>query len=83
MVRRVSITRDEANDTFAEFPSDPSLTSFDHDDRKFVAVAIAAGTKRRPPILDASDSDYSHYREALERHGVVVEELCPGILKPL
>ena len=63
---------------YREFPEDPALTDFDQDDRKFVAVARAAGTE--PPILNASDTDWWHHREALRDCGVRVEFLCPELM---
>jgi len=30
-----------------------------------------------PPILNAVDSDWWHHQDALARHGVRVEFLCP------
>ena len=62
-----------------EFPDDPSLASFDRDDRKFVAVALASGTN--PPILNASDTDWWQYRKELRSHGVNVVFLCPELMK--
>lgn len=41
---------------FEEFPDDPSLNLFDQDDRKFVAVVRASGT--RPVVVNASDTDW-------------------------
>lgn len=64
---------------FAEFPSDPRLSAFDWDDRKFVAVAIASGSA--PKILNASDTDWRDHRQALERHGVAIEFLCPELMQ--
>ena len=63
---------------FAEFPSDPRLSAFDWDDRKFVAVAIARGSS--PKILNASDTDWRDHRQALERHGVAIEFICPELM---
>ena len=63
---------------YREFPDSPVLANFDQDDRKFVAAARAAGTD--PPILNASDTDWWHYRQALEDHGVRVEDLCPELM---
>ncbi len=63
---------------FEEFPEDPSLGSFDLDDRKFVAVVLASGTS--PNVLNASDTDWWHHRQALERHGIVVVFLCPELM---
>lgn len=74
-VRQVSITP-HATRGYTEFPDDPALAAFDRNDRKFVAVAIAASKRRRPPILNATDSDYAAFRQALARHQVDVEELC-------
>ena len=59
---------------FREFPDDPLLAGFDPSDRKFVAVSVAH--PRRPPILNATDSDWWDYREALARNGVKVDFLC-------
>jgi hypothetical protein len=62
-------------ENYEEFPDDPELASFDPSDRKFVAVALAS--KFRPPVLNATDSDWWNDREALERNGVVIQFLCP------
>ena len=61
---------------FAEFPTDPALTNFDDDDRKFVAVACAH--PGQPPILQAVDSKWRHFLGALTQNGVRVEYLCPA-----
>ncbi len=78
LCRRVTITRrvDDGWRRFAEFPDDDALCGFDVSDQKFVAVALASA--EGPPILNAVDSDWWHYGPALARHGVVVEDLCPG-----
>lgn len=74
----VSITPCEADNPhctdFEEFPDDPDLANFDPSDRKFVAVALAHHDL--PPILNATDSDWWHFRETLASHGIVVEFLC-------
>ena len=64
---------------FAEFPEDPDLASFDNDDRKFVAVALAS--KKSPTVLNATDSDWWHHREALTRNGVRMNFLCEHLMK--
>ena len=64
---------------YREFPDDGELAGFDLADRKFVAVARAAGT--HPPILNASDTDWWNDREALARNGVRVEFLCPELMR--
>ena len=61
------------DDSFVEFPDDDPLANFDHDDRKWVAVAIASGLN--PPIVSATDSDYVEFETALKRH-VRLEILC-------
>ena len=63
---------------FEEFPADPRLSSFDDDDRKFVAVARASGTN--PEVLNASDTDWWQYRQELSEHGVRVVFLCPELM---
>lgn len=63
---------------FEEFPDDPDLASFDWDDRKFVAVAVAS--KSGPRVLNASDTDWRDYREPLRRNGVEVDFLCPELM---
>lgn len=63
---------------FAEFPEDSRLTTFDRSDRKFVAVALAHPEK--PPILNATDTDWWHHRTTLERYGVQIQFLCPDAM---
>lgn len=64
---------------FEELPDDPALATFDPNDQKFLAVSIASGEKA--PILNATDSDWWHHREALGRQGVEVQFLCPDLMK--
>jgi hypothetical protein len=61
-----------------EFPDDPELVRFDRSDRKFVAVALAS--RLDPSVLNATDTDWWHYRECLKRHGVRVVFLCSGLM---
>lgn len=75
--RRVQITP-HAKRGFAEFPADKRLKAFDRDDRKFVAVALAAGDA--PPVLNASDTDWWHARAVLGAHGVTITFLCPELM---
>jgi hypothetical protein len=51
------------------------LADFDAPDRKFVAVAAAHAD--RPPILQAADSKWLDWQDALKEHGITVELLCP------
>ena len=62
-------------DDFTEFPCDPALNTFDRNDRKYVAVALAS--PRHPEVLNAVDTDWWNHREALLRHGVRLRFLCP------
>lgn len=64
-------------DNFQEFPNDPRLGGFDRSDRKFVAVALGSG--RQPGILNATDSDWWNFREALEANGLHIAFLCPAL----
>lgn len=75
--RQVPITPDSVRG-FAEFPGSWDLRDFDRDDRVFVAVAIASGVG--PPVVNASDTDWWNHREALARHGVRIEFLCPELM---
>ena len=75
--RMIPVTPHEDRE-FKEFPNDPSLASFDQDDRKFVAVALASGSS--PQVLNASDTDWWHHRESLCKHGVEVAFLCPELM---
>ena len=76
---RVDITpKDDDSEDFNEFPNDPELESFDRSDRKFVAVARAS--KHKTKVVNASDTDWWHHREALRRHGVEVLFLCPDLM---
>ena len=74
----VDVTPTDKPRRFVEFPEDEELTGFDPDDRIFVAVAIASGT--RPPVLNAADTDWWEHRAALSRHGVEVRFLCPELM---
>lgn len=66
---------DHAVRGFVNFPGDPDLANFDPPDRMFVAVAHAHPEK--PPILQAADSKWLKWADALNRHGVTVDFLCP------
>lgn len=63
---------------YAEFPDDSNLSTFDQDDRKFVAVSCAHSDESE--ILNAVDSDYENHQPALADSGVVVRELCSDCL---
>ena len=66
-------SRDDAR-KYDEFPGHRDLENFDPSDRIFVAVACAHPDG--PPILQAADSKWIGWREALETEGVRVDFLC-------
>ena len=74
LVCRVALSLKSDNGDFAEFPEHPELTEFDPTDKKFVAVANTHQDK--PPILQASDTKWWGWKEALQACGITVEFLC-------
>ena len=78
----VSITPvDDSENEFQEFPDDPALSGFDRDDRKFIAVARKHPGK--PPILQAVDSKWLDFRDALHENGVTVAFICEDDIQRL
>lgn len=75
--QRVEITR--KGDSYNEFPVHAGLEEFDISDRKFVAVANAHALK--PPILQASDSKWWGWKDALAEVGIAVHFLCPEYVR--
>lgn len=63
---------------FEIFPTTPDLEGFDPSDRKFVAVALESA--QDPPILNAVDSDWWEYRDALNAHRLRIDFLCPDAM---
>ena len=59
---------------YDSFPEDEQLKNFDPSDRMFVAVACAH--PQHPPILEAADSKWLDWADALKRHGVDVIFVC-------
>jgi len=77
---KVAITRLGAGEEdFPSFPEDEALAEFDPSDRKFVAVARAH--PEAPPVLEATDSKWWGWHEALQRNGVAVHFLCEAEIK--
>lgn len=74
---RVSITQE--GESYEEFPVHNGLIDFDKSDRKFVAAANAHPDK--PPILQATDSKWWHWQQALAEAGIAVNFLCPDYVK--
>jgi len=68
------------NRAFAEFPDDPELYGFDRSDQKYAAVALVCGEVA--PIKNTSDTDWWNFREALARHEVQVNFICPDLMPP-
>lgn len=59
---------------FESFPDTADLKTFDKADRKFVAVA--ATHPDNPTILQAADSKWLSWNEALKKCGIKVEFVC-------
>jgi len=60
---------------FVEFPEHPGLHDFDRSDRKFVSVSAVHPV--HPPILQAADSKWWGWQNALAECGIEVVFLCP------
>ena len=74
---RVTITKD--GDSYNEFPNHDGLINFDRSDRKFIAVANAHPDK--PPVLQATDSKWWGWKDALGEVGIIVKFLCADYVK--
>lgn len=59
---------------FADFPITPDLAQFDRSDRKFIALAVVSNA----PIHTAVDQDFWDYKDALAKHQIRVEFVCPN-----
>ncbi|MFH0809839.1 MAG: hypothetical protein V2A77_05155 [Pseudomonadota bacterium] len=70
---RIAITK--KGDSYDEFPHHDGLSQFDNSDRKFIAVANAHQGK--PPVLQATDSKWWGWKDALEEMGITVRFVCP------
>ena len=82
----VHITPSAGNGTdFEEFPNDPTLSDFDSDDRKFIAVAVAYENihQQKAILLQAVDSQWYELREALAKNGLEVEFICEEYIRDL
>lgn len=79
---RVRVILTPAEDwTFAEFPMNDGLVSFDINDRKFVAAAAVASQSGPTVVANALDNDYAEHQMALQEAGIRVDELCPQHIK--
>lgn len=73
---QITPTAGQGGLTFTEFPNnDQALVGFDYSDRKFAAVALAH--PEHPSVVNAVDTDWWHYKQALKTHGLKIEFLCP------
>jgi hypothetical protein len=71
-VDRVVITKH--GHSYDQFPDHEGLTQFDNADRKFIAVSNAHPEK--PPVLQATDSKWWGWKDALAEVGITVHFLC-------
>ncbi len=62
----------DGNGDYKSFPSDHRLKKFDQSDRKFAVAAISVGAV----VVNAVDSDWLEYRDALKDNGIVIEFVC-------
>jgi len=74
---RVTVT--ENGESYDEFPAHAGLNDFDKSDRKFVAVSNAHPEK--PPILQATDSKWWGWKDALAETGITAHFVCPEYAK--
>jgi hypothetical protein len=79
--KQIHISQSKADTAdFDEFPDDPRLKTFDHSDRKYVAVAISS--KCKPEILNAVDSDWAEHFDALNDARIRIRFICPQHVCP-
>lgn len=76
-IERVRITKNGAS--YNEFPDHADLVRFDNADRKFVAVSNAHPEK--PSIVQATDSKWWGWKEALDEVGIKVIFLAPDYIR--
>lgn len=70
-VVRVALPR-RADGEYAHLPTAVRESTFDPDDRKFAALAIAA----QAPVSNATDTDWVEHRDLLNRNGIDIEFVC-------
>lgn len=59
---------------YQEYPDSPALSTFDPNDRKYIAVANAHN--EHPVIINATDTDWWPIRDTLYSIGIIVEFIC-------
>lgn len=75
--QRVEITKKD--ESYNEFPTHDGLTNFDNSDRKFVAVSNAHPDK--PTILQATDSKWWGWKDALGQCGITIQFMCADYIQ--
>ncbi len=75
--QRVEITKN--SESYEEFPEHDDLHDFDKSDRKFVAVSNAH--QEKPTILQATDSKWCGWKNALQECGIIVQFMCAEYLQ--
>ena len=70
-IHRIELHR-RPDGTYADFPTDPALDSFDPSDRKFAACARNAGAA----VAVAIERGWLNHRTALAAHGIDVDFVC-------
>ena len=74
---RVTITKN--GESYDQFPDHNGLNDFDNSDRKFIAVANTHPAK--PPVLQATDSKWWGWKDALKEVGITVQFLCSDYIE--
>lgn len=75
-VTRVTLTpKADEPGNFDELPAPPDEVHYDPSDQVFLAVSAA--DPEHPPILQAFDSKWWGWREALKQIGVLIHFICP------
>lgn len=73
------VTLKKVDGFYVDFPQVAGLDEFDPSDRKFIALANAHPEK--PPILQATDSKWWGWKEALDAAGITVDFICPTCIE--
>jgi hypothetical protein len=80
LVRFIDIAYDEHGD--GRLPLELEKVVHDRSDRKFVAAAlIDLSEGGQSTIINAVDTDWCDWEEALKRHGIAVTHLIEGLCK--
>ncbi|GBC60830.1 hypothetical protein DENIS_1789 [Desulfonema ishimotonii] len=69
----------KSGDSYNEFPDHDGLANFDISDRKFIAASNAHPDK--PLILEATDSKWWGWKDALAEVSITVKFMCPDYIR--